>query len=302
MPTRRTVLTQAAALAATSAWPMAARSQLSLGSMQIDVVNDGFLTLPGDFIFGTMPQDELLPVLDQFGQSRDTLTPPCNITLLRDGTRTILFDVGSGPDFAPSSGILVDSLDQLGVAPEDVTDVIFTHAHPDHLWGLLDDFGDPLFSEASYMIGKTEWDYWMNPNTVDEIGEARAAFAVGAERRLSMIEDNITFFEDGDEILPGIAARASFGHTPGHMCFEVSDGSNSAMILGDAIGNNHVAFARPDWRSGSDQDPDMAATTRTSLLDQLTASQMQLVGFHLPGGLGHVEKSGDSYKYVEDAT
>jgi len=114
--------------------------------MQIDVVNDGFLTLPGDFIFGTMPQDELLPVLDQFGQSRDTLTPPCNITLLRDGTRTILFDVGSGPDFAPSSGILVDSLDQLGVAPEDVTDVIFTHAHPDHLWGLLDDFGDPLFS------------------------------------------------------------------------------------------------------------------------------------------------------------
>ncbi len=298
MQTRRNVLAQATALAAISAWPLGARAQLTLGTMQIDVVSDGFLNLPGDFIFGPMPQDELQVILDQHGQSRETLTPPCNVTLLRDGTRTVLFDVGSGPDFSPNSGTLIDSLDQLGVAPEDVTDVIFTHAHPDHLWGLLDDFDDPLFSEASYMIGKTEWEYWMNPNTVDEIGDARASFAVGAERRLAMLEDNITLFEDGEEILPGIAARASFGHTPGHMCFEINDGSNAAMILGDAIGNDHVAFARPDWQSGSDQEPDMAAKTRLSLLDQLTASKMQLIGFHLPGGLGHVEKKDDSYRYV----
>ena len=92
---------------------------------------------------------------------------------------------------------------------EDVTDIVFTHAHPDHLWGLLDDFDDPLFPDASYMIGKTEWDYWLNPNTVDEIGEARASFAVGALRRLEMIEDQIEFFSDGDGEPLGVAKSSS---------------------------------------------------------------------------------------------
>jgi len=238
MPTRRDFLANSGAVAATLAWPSLAHAQLQLGEMQIDVVSDGSLTLPGDFIFAPMPQDELDPILKEFGQSRETLTPECNVT---------------------------------------------------------------LFTEASYMIGKTEWDYWMNPNTVDEIGEARTSFAVGAKRRLEMIEDNIAFFEDGQEIMPGVAARASYGHTPGHMSFEVRNGNTSAMIVGDSIGNHHVAFARPDWTSGSDQDPETAAQTRLSLLDQLSSAKMQLIGFHLPGGLGHVEKSGDAYTFVGGA-
>lgn len=277
-------------------------ASVKIGSVQIDVVSDGSLTLPGSFIFDPMPKDELAPILEKHNQSADQLTPPCNVTLMRSDNRTVLFDVGSGPDFAPNSGVLLDSLDTLGVAPEDVTDIVFTHAHPDHLWGLLDDFGDPLFSEASYMIGKTEWDYWMDPNTVDAIGEARASFAVGAQRRLAMIEDNITFFKDGEEIMPGVAARQSFGHTPGHMAFEVASGSEFVMIVGDAIGNHHVAFERPDWASGSDQDQDTAAKTRLSLLDQLASSKMQVIGYHLKGnGLGRVEKTGSAYRFVQDA-
>jgi glyoxylase-like metal-dependent hydrolase (beta-lactamase superfamily II) len=195
---------------------------------------------------------------------------------------------------------LIDSLEALGVAPDDVTDVVFTHAHPDHLWGLIDDFNDLMFPEASYMIGRAEWDYWMNPNTVDEIGEALASFAVGAQRRLAMIEDNVSFIDDGQEIIPGIAARATYGHTVGHMAFELSDGSNSAMIIGDCIGNHHVAFARPDWPSGSDQNRDTAIATRVSLLDQLNAAQMPLVGYHLPGGIGRVETKGGRYQFVSE--
>ncbi|MFC6588426.1 MBL fold metallo-hydrolase [Sulfitobacter pacificus] len=205
--------------------PGLAHAQIALGDIQLDVVSDGSLNLPGGFIFDPMPQTELLPILKDLGQSADVLTPPCNVTLMRHGDRVVLFDVGSGPDFTPTAGDLLASLEALTVTPDDVTDVVFTHAHPDHLWGLLDDFGDPLFTRASYMIGQAEWDYWINPNTVDEIGEARASFAVGAKRRLEMIEDGTTFFNDGDEILPGVAARASFGHTPGHMAFEVRRGA-----------------------------------------------------------------------------
>jgi glyoxylase-like metal-dependent hydrolase (beta-lactamase superfamily II) len=303
---RREILASGAALVASSSiglLPSTAHAQVDLGNIRLDVVSDGSLTLPGSFIFETMPKDELAPILERYNQSTEVLTPPCNVTLMRRGDRTILFDVGSGPDFSPNSGILLDSLAALDVSPEDVTDIVFTHAHPDHLWGLLDDFDDPLFAQANYMIGKSEWDYWMNPNTVDEIGDARVSFAVGARRRLELIEDSIAFFEDGQEILPGVAARATFGHTPGHMAIEVRDGSEFVMILGDCIGNHHVAFAKPEWNSGSDQDEKAAAKTRISLMDQLSHEKTRIIGFHLAGnGVGYVEKSQDGYVFIPEGT
>jgi glyoxylase-like metal-dependent hydrolase (beta-lactamase superfamily II) len=306
MFTRREILASGAALVASSSMgllPSIAHAQVDLGDIRLDVVSDGSLTLPGSFIFETMPKDELAPILKRYNQSAEVLTPPCNVTLMRRGDKTILFDVGSGPDFSPNSGILLDSLAALDVSPEDVTDIVFTHAHPDHLWGLLDDFDDPLFAQANYMIGKSEWDYWMNPNTVDEIGDARVSFAVGARRRLELIEDSIAFFEDGQEILPGVAARATFGHTPGHMAIEVRDGSESVMILGDCIGNHHVAFAKPEWNSGSDQDEEAAAKTRMSLMDQLSHEKTRIIGFHLAGnGVGYVEKSQDGYVFIPEGT
>lgn len=302
---RRKFMSGATALGLGAAYGLQTRpahAQVALGDITLDVVSDGSLTLPGSFIFEPMPQDALLPVLKRLGQSPDTLTPPCNVTLMRHGDRVVLFDAGSGSDFSPNSGILQDSLDAIGVTPEDITDIVFTHAHPDHLWGVLDDFDDPLFTNANYMIGKAEWDYWMNPNTVDEIGEARASFAVGAKRRLEMIEDQIAFFNDGDEIMLGVAARATYGHTPGHMAIEVRQGSEAVMILGDCIGNDHIAFARPEWLSGSDQDPEMAAATRLSLLDQLSLEKTRVIGFHLTGnGLGYIEKGTDGYTFVKDA-
>ena len=281
--------------------PQTAHAQLTLGDMRLDVLSDGSLRLPGSFIFGTMPQDELGPILEAYDQSPELLTPPCNVTLLRTGDRNILFDVGSGPDFSPTAGLLLDSLDALGLAPEDITDVAFTHGHPDHLWGLLDEFDDPLFTEASYLIGKTEWDYWIDPNTVDNISSDRVPFAVGAKRRLEAIEDNIEFFKDGEEILPGVAARASFGHTPGHMAFEIRSGSQAAMVVGDAIGNDHVALARPAWISGSDQDGETGAASRISLLDQIATEQMPLIGFHInQGGIGRVEKANEGYRFIAE--
>lgn len=300
--TRRKFLAGGAGLTASAALglsPSKLHAQIDLGEIRLDVVSDGSLTLPAGFIFDPMPQDALAPIRAKYGLEGDILTPPCNVTLLRRGDRTVLFDVGSGSDFAPNAGEVLTSLEALGVTSDDITDVIFTHGHPDHLWGLLDDFDDPLFTNASFMMGRAEFDYWMNPNTVDEIGEARMSFAVGAQRRLEMIAEQVAFFEDGAEVLPGVAARATFGHTPGHMAFEVRDGSEAVMIVGDCIGNHHVAFEQPDWISGSDQDGDMAAATRLSLLDQLASEKTRIIGFHLPGGAGHVEKSGDAYVFVE---
>ena len=274
-------------------------AELALGAARLTTVSDGSLVLPGSFIFEPMPKEELKQVLGRYDVSQEQLTPECNLALYRDGTNTVLFDVGSGPDFMPTAGTVAESLDALVLAPEDVTHVVFTHAHPDHIWGLLDDFDEPLFHKATYMMGRAEWDYWWDPETVNTIGEARAAFAVGARRRMEVIEDSVVLFDDGQEILPGIAAVSTPGHTPGHMAFEVRQGGDAALIVGDAIGNHHVAFARPGWESGSDQDQATAVATRKVLFDRLTAENLALIGFHLPeGGIGRAERDGDGYRFV----
>lgn len=276
-------------------------ARVSLGNATLTTVSDGSLILPGSFIFDPMPKPELGSILKDFGISEEQITPECNLALYQDGTNSVLFDVGSGPDFVPSAGTIVESLDAIGVAPEDITHVVFTHAHPDHIWGLLDEFDEPIFYEASYMMGRSEWDYWWNPDTVNTIGDARAAFAVGAKRRMEAIEDTVELFDDGQEILPGISSLSSPGHTPGHMSFEVRQGSNAALVVGDAIGNHHVAFRKPEWKSGSDQDQERAVQTRKILFDRIISENLRIVGFHLPdGGLGRVEQSAEGYVYVPE--
>ena len=89
------------------------------------------------------------------------------------------------------------------------------------------------------------------------------------------------------------------GHTPGHMSFEIANGSQSALIVGDALNNHHVAFKRPDWLSGLDQNPEEAAQTRLKLLNRISNEDILIIGFHLPkGGIGRVAQSGTEYSFL----
>ncbi|MCE8515928.1 MBL fold metallo-hydrolase [Ruegeria pomeroyi] len=299
--TRRTLLGRlGAGLALTATTPLRlwSATETNIGAARITSLSDGHLVLPAGFMFDPMPQAELPLLLARYGLEGDTLRPDCNVTLMQSEGRNILFDAGSGASFQDSAGELVDALDAIGLTPDDITEVVFTHGHPDHLWGVLDDFDDPLFANARHLIGRVERDYWLDPATVDQIGADRASFAVGAARRLEALE-TLETFEDGDEILPGVAAVATFGHTPGHMSFEIREGGDALMVVGDAIGNHHLAFARPHWPSGADQDRAMGAETRVRLMQRLASERMTMIGYHLPeGGMGHVEAAEDGYRFV----
>ena len=299
---RRDVLQGACATGLTmTAFPRLAHASLALGSKTIHALSDGSISLPANLIFDPVPEGDRAPFLARHAIG-ETVSPPCNLTLLQDGDRTILFDVGAGPEFQSSAGFILDALDEIGLTQDDITDVVFTHAHPDHLWGLLDDFDDLTFPDANYHIGQKEWDYWTDPATVDTIGEFRTTFAVGAARRLERIADRVMLIDAGQEVLPGVVAHETFGHTPGHLAFEIGDTSGSVMVLGDCIANHHAAFEMPQWPSGSDQDQDTALATRVRLLDQLAADKTQIVGFHLPGnGLGAVSRNGAGYRFEPDA-
>ncbi|MFN6977114.1 MAG: MBL fold metallo-hydrolase [Gemmobacter sp.] len=295
--TRRMVLAGGLAAGALPR-PMLATTMAADG-LRIDTLSDGFLTLPGDFILGGMPQEELAAIMARHGlaDQRTTITPPCNVTLMRDGTNTVLFDAGAGPDFMPTAGRLAEALAAIDLAPEAITHVVFTHGHPDHLWGVLDDFDEPVFPEAVHMMGAAEYAYWTDPATIETIGLPRQAFAAGAARRLAALD--VETFGDGDMPVPGVTAAATPGHSPGHMAFRVA----GAMIVGDAIGNHHVAFDRPDWPSGSDQDGATAAATRPALLETIAAEGLRIVGFHLPGGgIGRVEPgtAGARWRFVPE--
>ncbi len=302
MISRRLFLMSAAAGTVLAGMPFRvwAGSSLDLGGgVRVDTLSDGHLVLPFDFSFAGLPRDELDPILQQAGVSGDMIQSPCNITLLRDGTNTVLFDAGSGPDFMPTAGKVAEALAALDLTPDDITHLLFTHAHPDHLWGVLDEFDEPLFPNAAHVMGRVEAEYWTDPSTFGSIREDRQSFVAGASRRIEALGDALALIEDGDSPLPGITARLTPGHTAGHMSFDIDAGGQRVLVVGDAIANAHVAFARPGWDSPSDEDPALGAQTRLKLLAELADSGVPLIGFHLSdGGIGRAERDGDGFRFV----
>lgn len=276
-----------------------ARAQtIETGSAKISVVSDGSLTLPLGFVFPDAPQQDLEKLLIENGMATDALRPDCNVTLVNTGDRLAIFDVGAGPNFMATAGKLAESLAAAGIDPSEVTDVVITHAHPDHIWGLTDDFDELVFANAQHHISEAEWDFWSADDAISKVPEDRQTFVVGAQSRFAAMGDNVRFLKDGDAVLPGVEAVATPGHTPGHLSFMVH-GAEPVLIVGDAITNSILSFVHPDWPMATDQDPDLAIKTRLSLLDRLATEKARAVGFHFPHpGAGMVEKKDGAYRYL----
>ena len=291
---RRYFLTHTSALFVLSSAGAAFAASSGLASL-----SDGSFELPTEMLSAQADPAAIRAALTAAGLPSTSVRTPLNVTALTRGDDVILFDCGAGPNFMPGAGTLADALAAAGIAPEKVMHVVFTHAHPDHLWGSLDDFGTPAFPQATYHICATERDFWTASDALSKVPEERQAFVVGAQRHFKELESVLKTFRPGEEVLPGVAAFETGGHTPGHVSFEVKLGSESVLVLGDALTHPIVSFQHPDWRGGFDQEPERAIATRKRLLDRLAADKMPIIGYHLPnGGRGRVERAGLAYRFV----
>jgi len=240
---------------------------------------------------------DVQPVLDGVGhESKDALTRPgvddpwaCHPGqvgadgrlhfdlggfLIRTGDRVVLVDVGVGgiSNDSYTGGDFLDSLRAYGVGPEDVTDVLFTHLHFDHV-GWATRRGEIVFPNATYRVHAADWAHFV---------EADAA-AAGAVRKLGPLRDRLAPFDSDVTIAPGLDARHTPGHTPGSTVYVLSgDDGQRALLLGDVV-HSVVELAEPDWQAVFDVDPVAASAARNTIADEVRDGPDLVVGAHFPG-------------------
>ncbi len=254
-----------------------------LGEFEISVLRDGGLAVPNDgsvFAQNATPA-AVAKVLGDTGAATDKIRLDIDALLVRMPGHLVLVDTGYG---AAGHGVLRDSLKSAGVSPDDVTDILITHAHPDHVGGLVDPAMAPAFPKATVRMSAQEWAF-MN-------GEA-AAKAIAAA-----VKPQIKTFEPGRSILPGITPVSLPGHTPGHVGYEIVSQGQSMVDIGDVAHSSIVSLARPEWTIAWDSDKDAGVTTRRHELQRLAASHRLMFAPHFPfPGVGRIEQAGDGFRF-----
>ncbi len=271
------------------------------GAVDVTVVSDGHLVLPTGVFAPDAPPDAVKALLAEIGVTGNEIEVPANVTLIKSGSDLILFDNGSGSEFQPSAGKLMENLKLAGIDPAAITKHVFTHAHPDHIWATVNAGGSLNFPNAAYYCAAAEWDFWMDKDILTKMPKEMHPFVLGAQKHLTGVKDRVTMLKPGDDIVAGIRALDTSGHTPGHMSFEV-EGGEGLVITGDAVGLPAMYFPHPDWKLAFDADHDLAISRRKALLDRAATEKTKLLGFHWPyPGVGHAERKDSAYRYVPAA-
>lgn len=299
---RRRFIVGAAALTAAAGWPLrlwAAESPYSFkqGDFEITVLSDGSLTLPAALLGPDTPAEERKAFLDAAGITGENVTGAANPVLIKSGSDLILLDNGSGGNFQPTAGKLIENMQAAGIDPASITKLVFTHGHPDHMWGTAAD-GALRFPNAAYYSGGAEWDFWNAPDILTKMPKEMHGMVTNTQAQYAAVKDRVTMIKPGDEIVTGLRAIDTAGHTPGHLSFEV-DGGEGLIITADALTFPAVFFPHPEWKFGFDTIHEQAIAARQKLLDRAATDKVKLLGYHWPyPGIGYAEHAATGYRYA----
>ena len=256
------------------------------------------MIVPGSFIAQDAPPSQLKEALSGLDGDTPMVRLKTNIPLIRHGSDLILVDVGAGDKFQPTEGRLLGALRANDIDQASITKVILTHAHPDHLWGMLDAEQRINFPNASYYVGASEWRFWMAPDVATRLPQDFRSVVAETQRNLDAIKDRMTLVNSGDEIVSGMRVIDSPGHTPGHFSLEL-DGGEGLIITADAVSHGVISFQYPTWHNGFDFDSETAIRTRKALLDRTSRDKTKLLIYHLPyPGVGYAEASGGAFRFL----
>lgn len=279
------------------------RYALRVGEIDVLVISDGVLSLPGAMLGHNADPAVRTAWLEGNFQQPEMLEWALNVVVVRSGGRTILIDAGLGADpelNLPRAGRVVERLEAAGIDLASVTDVILTHMHMDHIGGLLvDGVKDRLRPDLRIHVAAAEVKFWASPDfshTSMPPGFPDALRSA-AKRFLSEYRAELRTFEEEYEVAPGVVARRTGGHTPGHSVVRLASGDDRLTFAGDAV--FEVGFEHPDWFNGFEHDPEEAARVRIQLLRELAATGEPLIATHLPfPSICHVAIAGDTFRYV----
>jgi len=232
-----------------------------------------------------------------------------NAFFIQLGQRQILVDTGSGELLGPKLNKLALSLKAVGVSPEQITDILLTHIHPDHSGGLSVG-GRRVFPNAVVHVDKRDLDFWTDKSIGEKLSEPSKSFFQTVEKTVGpyIASGQIRPFDGATQLFPEIRAIPAYGHTPGQSFYALEDNGEKLVFLGDAIHAPDVQFDAPSITIKFDIDPKLAAIQRQRVFAD-AAKNGYLVAFahmYFPG-VGHVRKDGNHYRwiplpYTNDAT
>ena len=264
-----------------------------LGDFSITAISDGYLSASLELLSNIDPADASR--LQQGAGMTDPSAIHINCYLVRGRGRTILVDAGAG-GFRQWGGKLMANLALAGVLPRDIDTILLTHAHPDHVGGLVDASGDVVFPNAELIVHQRELSFWRDDSNLSQASERARGNFLFARRAFHLYQERIRTFSDGG-VLPGISAMPLPGHTAGHTGYRIESGERGLLIWGDIVHFPQIQIARPDVSIAFDQDPLLSSATRAKLLDLVSADKLLVAGMHLGElGFARIKQAGTAYK------
>ena len=272
-----------------------------LGQFEVTALFDGAIQLDMKLLKNASETD-LQKLLSRMFVGSPKMQTAVNAYLINTGEHLVLVDTGAAKLFGPTLGYVVQNLKAAGYSPEQVDTVILTHLHADHMGGLNDATGQPLFPKAKILVAQADNDYWLSEKVAEQAPEgAKPFFKMARDSAAPYVAHHQwQTFTEGSELVPGIKAVKANGHTPGHTAYAVESAGQKLLIWGDLVHSHAVQFTRPGVSIEFDVDQKQAIATRRAIMKEAAASKVLVAGMHLPfPGMGHVRAEGQGrYAWV----